>query len=119
MCRSPATRPKTSRSIVRATSIISSMKSQAPMASTSWPRMAFARALALGAEPADVSSAQKTLDVPAIKGIGGSLLYFIDRYGAKGSAYDFEFDWLGARDARPAGAGLFYLDHLTHNVQRG
>ena len=27
--------------------------------------------------------------------------------------------WLGARDPRPAGAGLFYLDHLTHNVHRG
>ena len=73
----------------------------------------------LGAEPADVSSAQKTLDVPAIKGIGGSLLYFVDRYGAKGSAYDAEFEWLGARNPRPAGAGLFYIDHLTHNVHRG
>ncbi len=76
-------------------------------------------ALSLGAEPADISSAQKTLDVPAIKGIGGSLLYFVDRYGAKGSAYDIEFEWLGARDPRPAGAGLYYIDHLTHNVHRG
>ena len=40
---------------------------------------AYARALSLGAEPADIPSAQKTLDVPAIKGIGGSLLYFVDR----------------------------------------
>ena len=73
----------------------------------------------LGAEPADIPSAQKTLDVPAIKGIGGSLLYFVDRYGAKGSAYDAEFEWLGANNPRPEGAGLFYLDHLTHNVHRG
>jgi 4-hydroxyphenylpyruvate dioxygenase len=80
---------------------------------------AYARALSLGAEPADISSARKTLDVPAIKGIGGSLLYFVDRYGAKGSAYDVEFDWLGERDPRPSGAGLFYIDHLTHNVHRG
>ena len=82
-------------------------------------KQAYERAISLGAEPADVSSAQKTLDVPAIKGIGGSLLYFVDRYGAKGSAYDTEFEWLGANDPRPAGAGLFYLDHLTHNVHRG
>jgi len=68
-------------------------------------KQAHARALSLGAESADVSSAQKTLDVPAIKGIGGSLLYFVDRYGAKGSAYDLEFDWLGARDARPPAPG--------------
>jgi 4-hydroxyphenylpyruvate dioxygenase len=83
-------------------------------------RKAYARAISLGAEPAGVTSAQKTLDVPAIKGIGGSLLYFVDRYGAKGSAYDAEFDWLSARDPRPAGAGrLYYIDHLTHNVHRG
>jgi len=80
---------------------------------------AFRRALSLGAEPADIPSARKTLDVPAIKGIGGSLLYFVDRYGAKGSAYDAEFDWLGEPNPCPAGAGLFYIDHLTHNVHRG
>ncbi len=82
-------------------------------------KLAYERALSLGAEPADIPSSQKTLDVPAIKGIGGSLLYFVDRYGAKGSAYDAEFEWLGARNPRPEGAGLFYLDHLTHNVHRG
>lgn len=80
---------------------------------------AYERALSLGAEPAELSSAQTTLDVPAIKGIGGSILYFVDRYGAKGSAYDLEFDWLGDKNPKPEGAGLFYLDHLTHNVHRG
>ena len=82
-------------------------------------KQAYQRALSLGAEAADIASAQKALDVPAIKGIGGSLLYFVDRYGAKGSAYDTEFEWLGAKNPQPAGAGLFYLDHLTHNVHRG
>ncbi len=77
------------------------------------------RAVALGAESANVGPSGKTLDVPAIKGIGGSLLYFVDRYGAKGSAYDAEFEWLGASNPRPEGVGLFYLDHLTHNVHRG
>ena len=80
---------------------------------------AFERALALGAEAADATPAQKSLNVPAIKGIGGSLLYLVDRYGAKGSPYDLEFEWIGARDPRPAGAGLYYIDHLTHNVHRG
>ncbi len=80
---------------------------------------AYVRAVALGAEPANIPAAQKTLDAPAIKGIGGSLLYFVDHYGANGSAYDAEFDWLGERDPRPAGAGLYYIDHLTHNVHRG
>jgi 4-hydroxyphenylpyruvate dioxygenase len=61
----------------------------------------------------------KVLNVPAIVGIGGSLLYFIDRYGEAGSTYDKEFDWLGERSPRPQGVGFYYLDHLTHNVYRG
>ena len=79
-------------------------------------RAAYDRAIAQGAEPAD---AVQAMDVPAVKGIGGSLLYFIDRYGAKGSAYDSEFAWTGDADPKPEGQGLFYLDHLTHNVGRG
>jgi 4-hydroxyphenylpyruvate dioxygenase len=82
-------------------------------------KRAYARAIALGAEPAELTPAQRTLEVPALKGIGGSLLYLVDRYGAKGSAYDGEFDWIGARDPYPAGVGLYYIDHLTHNVHRG
>ena len=61
----------------------------------------------------------KTFDVPAIVGIGGSLLYFVDTWGDQGSLYDADFDWLGERDPKPAGAGFYYLDHLTHNVIRG
>ncbi len=80
---------------------------------------AFAHAVAAGAEPAGLTAAQTALDVPAIRGIGGSLIYFIDRYGAGQSVYDGAFEWIGERDARPAGAGLAYIDHLTHNVQRG
>ncbi len=77
---------------------------------------AYRRAIEGGAEPA---GGARALDVPAVMGIGGSLLYFIDRYGAKGSAFDAEFQWLGAPDPQPDGQGLFYLDHLTHNVGRG
>ena len=80
---------------------------------------AYQRALSLGAEPAVPTDGAQSLQIPAIKGIGGSLLYFVDRYGAKGSAYDTEFEWLGDRDPRPEGVGLYYLDHLTHNVARG
>ncbi|MEA3024654.1 MAG: 4-hydroxyphenylpyruvate dioxygenase [Alphaproteobacteria bacterium] len=78
---------------------------------------AFAHAVKLGAEP--YVGSDKTLATPAIKGIGGSLLYFVDRYGAKGSPYDAEFTWTGERDPRPKGVGFHYLDHLTHNVKRG
>ncbi len=41
---------------------------------------AYAHAVASGATPYD--GADKALDVPAIVGIGGSLIYFVDQYGA-------------------------------------
>lgn len=78
---------------------------------------AFDHAVSKGAEP--YTGDDKTLDVPAIVGIGGSILYFVDAYGETGSAYDAEFDWLGERDPKPEGVGFYYLDHLTHNVYRG
>jgi 4-hydroxyphenylpyruvate dioxygenase len=80
-------------------------------------RHALARAVGQGAEP--YLERDRSLDVPAIRGIGGSLIYFVERYGAKGSAYADDFDWLGDADPRPKGVGFFYLDHLTHNVRRG
>lgn len=74
-------------------------------------------ALASGAE--EYTGTDKTLDVPAVIGIGGSLLYFVDTYGDAGSPYTAEYDWLDAVDPKPTGAGFYYLDHLTHNVARG
>ena len=61
----------------------------------------------------------KSLDVPAVVGIGGSLLYFVETYGPDGSCYTAEYDWLDAVDPQPKGAGFYYIDHLTHNVARG
>jgi 4-hydroxyphenylpyruvate dioxygenase len=80
---------------------------------------AYARAIAGGAEPVSVDDGTLALDVPCVRGIGGSLLYFLDTYGSRGSAYDADFVWTGERDPRPEGVGLRYLDHLTHNVGRG
>jgi len=78
---------------------------------------ALKRAVELGAE--EYTGADKTLDVPAILGIGGSLLYFVDAHRDGRSAYERDFDWLGEMDPKPEGSGFYYLDHLTHNVQRG
>ncbi|MFV0244228.1 MAG: 4-hydroxyphenylpyruvate dioxygenase [Qingshengfaniella sp.] len=58
----------------------------------------------------------KTMDVPAIIGIGGSLIYLVEDYYDR-SAYNREFDWIA--DAHPGGVGFYYLDHLTHNVHKG
>jgi 4-hydroxyphenylpyruvate dioxygenase len=78
---------------------------------------ALQRAIQLGAT--EYKGRDKSLDVPAVIGIGGSLLYFVDTYGAKGSAYADEYHWLGAVDPKPEGVGFHYIDHLTHNVIRG
>jgi 4-hydroxyphenylpyruvate dioxygenase len=59
------------------------------------------------------------LNIPAIEGIGGSLLYLVDRYGDRGSIYDVDFRWLEGNDPKPHGHGLTVIDHLTHNVHRG
>jgi 4-hydroxyphenylpyruvate dioxygenase len=75
---------------------------------------AHAHAVAQGATSYD--GADKVLDVPAIVGIGGSLIYFIDQYG-DANPYDGDFVWEGA--AKPRGVGFHYLDHLTHNVHKG
>jgi 4-hydroxyphenylpyruvate dioxygenase len=80
---------------------------------------AYAHALERGAQPYNGEAGPKTIDAPAILGIGGSLIYFIDNYGAKGSSYDAEFDWISERDPAPKGCGLYYIDHLTNNVFRG
>jgi 4-hydroxyphenylpyruvate dioxygenase len=80
---------------------------------------AYNRAVALGARPVTGRVGPMELNIPAIEGIGGSLLYFVDRYGANGSIYDVDFRWLGVRDPKPAGNGLTVIDHLTHNVHRG
>ena len=82
-------------------------------------RHAFNRALSLGAKPAQTSVGPGELNIPAIEGIGGLQIYLVDRYGAKGSIYDVDFEWTGDPNPKPEGAGLFYIDHLTHNVHRG
>ncbi|MFY0679528.1 MAG: 4-hydroxyphenylpyruvate dioxygenase [Thalassovita sp.] len=75
---------------------------------------AFEHAVKMGAEPYEGDD--KTLDWPAIKGIGGSLIYFTDQYHDT-SPYNEEFDWLC--QSKPDGVGFYYLDHLTHNVFKG
>jgi 4-hydroxyphenylpyruvate dioxygenase len=82
-------------------------------------RAAYERAISLGAKPVTGKVGPMELNIPAIEGIGGSLLYFVDRYGSRGSIYDVDFRWTGEADPHPKGHGLTVIDHLTHNVHRG
>jgi 4-hydroxyphenylpyruvate dioxygenase len=55
------------------------------------------------------------LDVPAVRGLGGSLLYFVDRKGPLANIWDVDFDPVepepGATDA-----GLFRYDHISQSM---
>ena len=90
---------------------------------------AYRRALELGAWGFDSKSGPMELNIPAIKGIGDSLIYFVDRWRGKGGAapgsigdisiYDVDFVPIPGVDPEPRGCGLSGVDHLTHNVHRG
>jgi 4-hydroxyphenylpyruvate dioxygenase len=79
--------------------------------------LAYKRALALGATPGPQSAGPMELNIPSIEGIGGSLIYLVDRYGER-SIYDVDFIPMEQSDDF-GGTGLTLLDHLTHNVKRG
>jgi 4-hydroxyphenylpyruvate dioxygenase len=80
-------------------------------------RLAYARALDLGAKPGPITAGPMELNIPSIEGIGGSLIYLVDRYGER-TIYDVDF--IPVIDTEPpVPVGLLRIDHLTHNVRRG
>ncbi|MDR6449526.1 4-hydroxyphenylpyruvate dioxygenase [Paraburkholderia terricola] len=90
---------------------------------------AYKQALDKGAWGFDNKTGPMELNIPAIKGIGDSLIYFVDRWRGKNGAepnsignidiYDVDFEPIPGANPNPAGHGLTYIDHLTHNVHRG
>jgi 4-hydroxyphenylpyruvate dioxygenase len=92
-------------------------------------RAAIERAKDLGAWAYAGTAGPGELNIPAIKGIGDSLIYLVDRWRGKGGAqpgeignigfFDVDFEPLPGASLNPAGNGLTYIDHLTHNVHRG
>lgn len=95
-------------------------------------KAAYERAISLGAWGYAHTAGPGELNIPAIKGIGDSIIYFIDRWRGKNGAKDGDIGNIGFFDVdfeplskgsgaelNPAGHGLTYIDHLTHNVHRG
>jgi 4-hydroxyphenylpyruvate dioxygenase len=84
---------------------------------------AYAAAIERGAEPVEVRTGPMELRLPAIRGIGGSIIYLIDRYEGQDhgdlSIYDIDFVYEPGVDRHPVGAGFHTIDHLTHNVYGG
>ena len=80
---------------------------------------AYRRALSLGAKPFQSQVGPMELNIPAIEGIGGSVIYLVDRYGEH-SIYDVDFVPTDATLGwEHKGGGLTLIDHVTHNVFRG
>jgi len=79
---------------------------------------AYRRALELGARPGPSTAGPMELNIPCIEGIGGSLIYLVDRYGERGTIYDVDFRPV-TTPTTVESAGLTVIDHLTHNVHRG
>lgn len=92
-------------------------------------KAAYERAICLGAWGYAGQAGPGELNIPAIKGIGDSVIYLVDRWRGKNGAkegdignigfYDVDFEPLPGAELNPEGIGLTYIDHLTHNVHRG
>ena len=92
-------------------------------------KAAYERAVSLGAWGYAGTAGPGELNIPAIKGIGDSLLYLIARWRGKDGKreggignigfYDVDFEPLPGAELAPVGHGLTYIDHLTHNVHKG
>ena len=67
---------------------------------------AYRRAIELGAKPFAGKIGPMELNIPAIEGIGGSLIYLVDRYGPRGtiSTISTSYRCRGSTRTRPASA---------------
>nr|CAD6605097.1 sugar phosphate isomerase/epimerase and 4-hydroxyphenylpyruvate domain-containing protein [Rhizobium sp. TCK] len=76
---------------------------------------ALARAVALGAEPFHQPVGPGELEIPAIRGVGGGLVYLIDGTSSLGKIW--EVDFVPTSDeGQPFPANLIAVDHVAQTV---
>lgn len=81
-------------------------------------REAFKVAVERGARPVEDDQKLKSKrNLPAIYGIGESIVYFVDQYQNK-DIYDSDFNYI-VKDTHPVGFGMTVIDHMTNNVPKG
>lgn len=80
------------------------------------PQFAFKRAVDLGAKPFAMQVNPGESEIPAIYGVGDSLIYFI-KSDDNGQIYDRDFDFIAQKEV--PGVGVQHIDHVTHNLKRG
>ncbi|MBX4909428.1 MULTISPECIES: sugar phosphate isomerase/epimerase and 4-hydroxyphenylpyruvate domain-containing protein [Rhizobium] len=79
-------------------------------------KAALQRALALGAERFEQSLDTGEIEMPAVRGVGGGVLYFLDRKTELGRIWEIEFDAV-EDDAAPQPAGLQSIDHMAQTMK--
>jgi 4-hydroxyphenylpyruvate dioxygenase len=75
----------------------------------------FERAKLLLDAPFRQAVAPGELDIPAVRGVGGSLVYFLDQSSELGRVWDIEFTDTG--DDSSNNAGLERVDHISQSMQ--
>jgi 4-hydroxyphenylpyruvate dioxygenase len=74
----------------------------------------FERAKLLLDEPFRQPVGPGELDIPAVRGVGGSLVYFLDSSNELGRVWDIEFDETCEDDT--SAAGLIAVDHISQSM---
>ncbi|MBT6095008.1 MAG: sugar phosphate isomerase/epimerase and 4-hydroxyphenylpyruvate domain-containing protein [Rhodospirillaceae bacterium] len=78
---------------------------------------AITRATALGVQLFSQETGPGELKIPAIRGVGGSILHFLDQKTNSGDVWDIEFNPLAHIDAdADRDAGLVRIDHLAQTM---
>ena len=77
---------------------------------------AVARATALGAPVFQQPVGTGELDIPAIQGVGGNVVHFIDEKSDLHRVWDIEFDPVSKTQAAPP-AGLRRIDHVAQTMR--
>ena len=74
----------------------------------------FERAKALLDVPFRQQTRPRELDIPAVRGVGGSLIYFLDSKSELSQVWEIEFDETGESDA--TNTGLIAVDHISQSM---
>ncbi|MBO3761547.1 sugar phosphate isomerase/epimerase and 4-hydroxyphenylpyruvate domain-containing protein [Ciceribacter sp. L1K22] len=78
---------------------------------------AHARAITLGAEDFQQSVAEGELQIPAIRGVGGGIVYFLDQTSELSRIWEVDFTPLAPDMDAPGEVGLTRIDHLAQTTR--
>lgn len=82
-------------------------------------KRAFNHATSRGAQVFAGTGKPGELAMPAIRGVFGSLIYYVDIFGGRGSVYDEDFRPVPGSNAKATPVGLDRIDHVSITVLPG